>query len=467
MSRPVVDSRCERAGRCLLGPAGRLCPGGGRSFADRDLSDNVWPNAVSDYPHGLAPFARQQPDMPWMYTGALENRRRWSTRSRDRPLWGVPGTCCTGTGSMAGGGCRSCRGTHAPGTRRHAPRRAAAGRLVVQAAGLLWRRADHIVGDPSVGNISGAGPPERYYQQQMDGTPCGAVYVAAAGRARLLGVTRQLVGPSWTGATGFQYGGSVGPVRLAGPCVEQFRRLGDCLAAAFELVGLFGVDAVVRDDTVWPVEVNPRYPRSSSLERALTIKAIARHAAACCEGRLIDYLPIVTDGNRRCGKAVVYATDEVVVREEFSRRGTFGRSGPVAERRRRPPAGHADRRGTPGTHRAGRGSSESRVERQLRVAGGRPGWIGGCAIRSAGRDESLARESGLRYVPRSYCIGDSSNDLRMAKQGNFFFFFFFFFFFKKKKKKKKKKKNLHYKLSAGIRTTMSSAPGGPSSSQRP
>ncbi len=41
-----------------------------------------------------------------------------------------------------------------------------------------------------------------------------AVFLAAGGSAVLLGVTRQLVGCRWAGATGFRYVGSIGPLAI-------------------------------------------------------------------------------------------------------------------------------------------------------------------------------------------------------------------------------------------------------------
>jgi predicted ATP-grasp superfamily ATP-dependent carboligase len=140
----------------------------------------------------------------------------------------------------------------------------------------------------------------------VEGASCSAAYIAAAGRAALIGVTQQLVGAAWTGADGYRYAGSIGPLSLEDRERDLFTRIGDCLARRFELQGLFGVDAVRTEEAIWPVEVNPRYTASMEiLERALEIQAIAEHAFACREGRLRG-LRLRRDGPC-CGKAVVYA----------------------------------------------------------------------------------------------------------------------------------------------------------------
>ena len=113
------------------------------------------------------------------------------------------------------------------------------------------------------------------------GQSCGAVYVASQGQAIFLGATRQLLGGDSPNVTDFRYAGSGWPIAAWPPLVEAFQRVGQALAKEFPLAGLFGVDAVVVDQTVWPVEINPRYTASVEiLERSGRIAA-RRHASAC------------------------------------------------------------------------------------------------------------------------------------------------------------------------------------------
>jgi predicted ATP-grasp superfamily ATP-dependent carboligase len=134
----------------------------------------------------------------------------------------------------------------------------------------------------------------------------------------LLGVTWQLVGLGWTGAAEFCYAGSIGPVTLDPRLETKWIRIGSCLAKRFRLCGLFGVDAILDGQTVWPIEVNPRYPASVEvLERALDIQAVGIHADACCSRRLPERVPRA--GTRWCGKAILYAPADVRVSPEFGR----------------------------------------------------------------------------------------------------------------------------------------------------
>jgi predicted ATP-grasp superfamily ATP-dependent carboligase len=99
--------------------------------------------------------------------------------------------------------------------------------------------------------------------------------------ALLVGVTRQLVGEVWLHAAPFHYCGSIGPVQLKLGLQEAFTRLGTALVSGCGLVGLFGVDAILRDGLPWPVEVNPRYTASVEvLELTLNVALLTEHRKA-------------------------------------------------------------------------------------------------------------------------------------------------------------------------------------------
>jgi predicted ATP-grasp superfamily ATP-dependent carboligase len=203
-------------------------------------------------------------------------------------------------------------------------------------------------------------PTSRYFQEQIDGLPASAVYLGTANGARYLGVTRQLLGLGWCGmgirATDhFRYCGSIGPLELSPHVSIRFSQLGDAIARAFNLIGLFGIDVVLRDNEIWPIEVNPRFTASIEiLERAYEFSAVRLHVAACeaheqskriqieqeemeetedSDGVHLPPFPLcppvhsssavggLASNNRSVtifGKAILYAPADVVVGDEFS-----------------------------------------------------------------------------------------------------------------------------------------------------
>jgi hypothetical protein len=154
-------------------------------------------------------------------------------------------------------------------------------------------------------------PSRHYLQQFVDGTPGSIVFVSAGGRSVPLGISRQLVGERPFGARGYRYCGSV----LAAPGPAGPERLAAAVTAEFGLVGVNGIDFIVREGVPYPVEINPRWSSSMELvERAVGMPLFALHASACLDGRL----PPVSLGwgqhvTATIGKAIVFARQDVVV----------------------------------------------------------------------------------------------------------------------------------------------------------
>lgn len=115
-----------------------------------------------------------------------------------------------------------------------------------------------------------------YLQQRIPGLPVGLLFLGDGRRARLLAATEMLVGREAFGVEGFVYCGSLlaaADRRRPGPPAVPTgrfpwgaaRELAARLTADFGLLGLNGVDAVLSDGTLWPVEVNPRWTASMEL----------------------------------------------------------------------------------------------------------------------------------------------------------------------------------------------------------
>jgi predicted ATP-grasp superfamily ATP-dependent carboligase len=288
-------------------------------YGDVDLAAQCVARRCEKYPSDLPLLARDFPSAAWMYTGAIENHAALVDKiGRLRDLYGNPGRIlravrcpllvadalqmeglpCLNV-SMSAPSIGRCRWVQKP---------------LKSGGGTRVRFADEQTGPDEVG--TSADPAGFYFQQYVRGTACSAVFVGTGHRSLLLGVTRQWVGEQWTGAAGFQYCGSVGPLAVREQTTEQIRRIGDCLARRFGLVGLFGVDAVLADGDVWVVEVNPRYTASVEvIERALGIEAISLHVRACRDGEA--QVRCEADGKRCAGKAIVYADKHGLVTNAF------------------------------------------------------------------------------------------------------------------------------------------------------
>jgi predicted ATP-grasp superfamily ATP-dependent carboligase len=204
---------------------------------------------------------------------------------------------------------------------------------LLQKAGLrcprVWRRADGVspptrclvkplasAGGSQIHFWTGAGPlpaPKRtYFQEYIEGDPWAAAFVGDGHNARLLGVTRQLVGESWLHAAPFHYCGSVGLLPLTSGARQALESMGNVLVSASGMRGLFGLDCIARDGVPWPVEINPRYTASMEVvECALGLPVLALHR------QVFDpHAPALTEGSPApspwVGKAVWFAPAEFI-----------------------------------------------------------------------------------------------------------------------------------------------------------
>jgi uncharacterized protein len=151
-------------------------------------------------------------------------------------------------------------------------------------------------------------------QERIDGVACSAAAVGDGVDAVVLGLTEQLVGRRAFGARGFRWCGNLVPPRLpAGErdtLLTQARAICSCLAAAFALRGLFGVDFVWDGERAWTLEVNPRPTASLEvIDAADAVGAFAAHLRGCA-----GELPRIDAGSgAAAGKAIVFAREDVLI----------------------------------------------------------------------------------------------------------------------------------------------------------
>lgn len=125
----------------------------------------------------------------------------------------------------------------------------------------------------------------RYYQRFMTGDRRSALFVAAGGKAELLGFSEQW--PSASPTEPFRYGGACGPIRLSERHEAGMRRAVEAIAAAVpDLVGLGSADFLLdASDSPILLEINPRSGASMDVFERKGHPLMAIHVAAC-DGRL-------------------------------------------------------------------------------------------------------------------------------------------------------------------------------------
>ena len=124
-----------------------------------------------------------------------------------------------------------------------------------------------------------------YYQRLVPGESISAVYHCKQREnqsTRLIGATHQLLGRPGDQQRGFAYRGSIGPIELPEESAKEFHRIGNIVAAQFQMAGLFGIDFVVDGSQTTLIEINPRPTASCEIfERAGVIEnSVAMHLSA-------------------------------------------------------------------------------------------------------------------------------------------------------------------------------------------
>lgn len=159
-----------------------------------------------------------------------------------------------------------------------------------------------------------------YLQQCIAGDVVSAAFVSDGQACHLLGVSDMLVGCNWLGTDGFHYCGSISRSGDHAQLV-QWQQIGQTVASEFQLVGVFGIDAVDREGTICPIEINPRYTASMEVhELSQRIPVMDLHIRAC-QGASLD-LSSTQHHVRQppvAGKGILFATRPVQIPNDLPR----------------------------------------------------------------------------------------------------------------------------------------------------
>ena len=246
-------------------------------FADLDLAAVAEAHAFApgEYPGRVLDRLGHLPPLPWMYTGALENRPDVveAVSGRFRLLGNGPDALRAVRDPDRLSAAVRAAGLHAPEVRTRPDGLPTDGSWLAKpvASG----------GGEGIRPWDGSAAPDdrpRYYQARVEGVALAAIFVRDGSDVRLAGVTRQILGRP---GNRFAYRGSLGPWPIPGPVGAQLVALGRALVDAFDLIGVFGVDLIVAGDRAWTIEVNPRVTASVEvLEHALGRSILADHLRA-------------------------------------------------------------------------------------------------------------------------------------------------------------------------------------------
>jgi predicted ATP-grasp superfamily ATP-dependent carboligase len=294
-------------------------------FGDRDLQ-MVAPCAVcplDEYPASLPRLAAQFPPGAVLYTGGLENHPTVVAElAASHKLWGNPLSVLEAVRdprwlfpaienvlrwpAFADGGivlpALVPRGEPCPSAGRwlRKPLRSGGGLGIRFAA----------PGEPA--------SPTHIFQEVVDGTPMSALFISDPDepewnrRARLDCVTEQIIGESWLHAAQFAYCGNIGPIDFSHKLRSAVWSVALGLVPETQLRGVWGLDFVLKDDTVYPLEVNPRYTAAIEvLEYGARCSALWSHGECFTGTRALWKRKGTQRVDTPIGKAIYYAPHDL------------------------------------------------------------------------------------------------------------------------------------------------------------
>jgi len=128
-------------------------------------------------------------------------------------------------------------------------------------------------------------PAGAYFQRLEPGRTLSALFLADGRRALTLGVNRQWTAPARPDLP-FLYGGAVGGVALPRRLDRELRTGLDALVSATGLVGLNGLDFILRGDRWLALELNPRPTATMELYDPDYPRGLFRWHLHACRGEL-------------------------------------------------------------------------------------------------------------------------------------------------------------------------------------
>lgn len=175
--------------------------------------------------------------------------------------------------------------------------------------------------------INGYPPSADYYDQQyLEGKPVSLLFLAEEGSVEVVGFNEQWHNP--TAFQPFRYGGAVSNIPLATDIKAQFVQAAQKLTQVFKLKGLNSLDAIVQNDVVYVLEINPRLSATFDLYPGKAAN-ILRHIQACLSemiqsgmtlSRMIDSYQATLAAisvNDAHAHAIVYTPDALAISADF------------------------------------------------------------------------------------------------------------------------------------------------------
>ena len=284
-------------------------------YADEDLTKNCPTTLITkSFPDEISDLIKTAPKVPILYTGGLENHSALlQSLSAERTVLGITGNTLT-----------NLRNTPEfynllKSKQINTPNIITSTKDLNKETSYLRKPKYRSGGlgikpfDPSKQAI--VDDSDFYYQEFIKGESRSAIFCFTESGFELLGVSIQSSGTQSLHAVDFLYSGNMGPVKPCSSELKDLQTIGEIISSNYRPRGLLGMDYILNESRVYPLEINPRYTASMEvLELALGQNFITKHMQAfgfkaICENPARTEPSVI-------GKAIYYAPHDVLIPED-------------------------------------------------------------------------------------------------------------------------------------------------------
>ena len=284
-------------------------------YADEDLTKNCPTTLITkSFPDEISDLIKTAPKVPILYTGGLENHSALlQSLSAERTVLGITGNTLT-----------NLRNTPEfynllKSKQINTPNIITSTKDLNKETSYLRKPKYRSGGlgikpfDPSKQAI--VDDSDFYYQEFIKGESRSAIFCFTESGFELLGTTIQSSGTQSLHADDFLYSGNIGPVKPNNSELTELQTIGEIISSNYRPRGLLGMDYILNESKVYPLEINPRYTASMEvLELALGQNFITKHMQAfgfkaICENPARTEPSVI-------GKAIYYAPHDVLIPED-------------------------------------------------------------------------------------------------------------------------------------------------------
>ena len=284
-------------------------------YADEDLTKNCPTTLITkSFPDEISDLIKTAPKVPILYTGGLENHSALlQLLSAERTVLGITGNTLT-----------NLRNTPEfynllKSKQINTPTIITSTKDLNKETSYLRKPKYRSGGlgikpfDPSKQTM--VDDADFYYQEFIKGESRSAIFCFNESGFELLGTSIQSSGTQSLHASDFLYSGNMGPVKLCNSELTELQTIGEIISSNYRPRGLLGMDYILNDSSIFPLEINPRYTASMEvLELALGQNFITKHMQAfgfktICENPARTETSVI-------GKAIYYAPHDVLISED-------------------------------------------------------------------------------------------------------------------------------------------------------